>query len=281
MLGRHFHGDRGVFHRRYGAPIEIHEQFFASLHPMPSPVDYLRTMWWLYWAPSEQRLADLGFLSRHAFHDSVERTLSIIDENPVLSWDDRLLAEVPGEVFGDSKVCVDTTFMPIQRPHSEPEQRFCYDGRHRRHGLKYFLAVTVDKGLPVWWEGPFFPTINDNNIMDLSGMEERLLPHELVLADGGFRGTAHRRTVLPFRHRDLDDDQRVYNHIQRSVRVIVENVFRLVKQFEFCRTAFPRPTVGLRLDLHRRATGAIIKLIRTWVSLEPVIRHEPNGFLAL
>ena len=60
-------------------------------------------------------------------------------------------------------------------------------------------------------------------------------PEEHIMADKGFQGLEeHHKTILPFKGKQLPQEQQLYNNHLASTRIVVENCIRAIKEWKIC-----------------------------------------------
>lgn len=125
-------------------------------------------------------------------------------------------------------LAIDSTLCEIQRPPSDIQGEF-YSVKHKRHGLKYEVAVR-DDGLICWVYGSIPGSVHDITIVREGGIENELLPGETVIGDRGYAGEDW--LLTPFKGGQLTEDQMKWNQVIENKRYKVENTFAWLKKFE-------------------------------------------------
>ena len=92
------------------------------------------------------------------------------------------------------------------------------------------------------------------------------MPGELGIADKGFVGAE--RLLVPFKGRELTNDQREWNTKLASVRILAERTNGVIKKF----LAFGRRWRG-DYDYHRQAFVFICPMVNIHIDLHPL---QPN-----
>ena len=124
---------------------------------------------------------------------------------------------------------IDGTVCPVERPADKVDQRLYYNGRKKRHTINYEVVISIVTGAIVWVAGGVPGSMNDISLCRASGVFQRLLPNELILADKGYIGEA--AFVTPVRV--PNEREWRTNRDLASVRIMVEHVNSRLKVF-FC-----------------------------------------------
>jgi hypothetical protein len=158
-------------------------------------------------------------------------------------------------IFGDVFVyaVIDGKFCPIQcdRSHWDLQQLY-YSGKHKRHGLKYEIAVHWRTGRIVWLGGGVFGAIHDLTLCRSSGILDCLLANEGLFGDKGYVGEL--RLLCPFRGRseNLTLSELQWNEFINKYRVIVENALGRICKFKIVTDDFRSGNnLNERVKLHR------------------------------
>jgi hypothetical protein len=108
----------------------------------------------------------------------------------------------------------------------DPAYRLCrvdrtYSGKHCVRAWKFHVFCTL-RGVPFAFAGPVPASQHDKKLYDGARMFEHK-EDEVVLADLGYVGARH--CVVPFKGRDLTDEQRRFNTVFGLVRSRIERMF--------------------------------------------------------
>ncbi len=172
------------------------------------------------WGISERTYTDTVWCVLFCLHSN----LHFIDIN------DRFHHPHTGNVYlvVDSKLCS----IQMARGTDWERQKIWYDGFHRRHGIKYEIAVHVASGEIHWVSGGVFGSTADINLIRASGLLNLLLPGECMYADRGYIGELA-RLLCPYKgpHVRLSLQQLYWNYYLAEKRVIVENALGRIARF--------------------------------------------------
>lgn len=125
---------------------------------------------------------------------------------------------------------VDCTEQPIQRP--QKKQRCWYSGKKKRHTVKNEIIVT-DKGRIASASGDMAGRRHD---IEVRRRGPPLPEDARVYADSGYQGYQedHKEFEIPYKRskkKPLTKDQKEYNRVLSSFRVLVENILARMKRY--------------------------------------------------
>jgi hypothetical protein len=126
---------------------------------------------------------------------------------------------------------IDATEQPIERP--QKNQKKYYSGKKKRHTIKTEIRITR-KGRIVHVSRPRRGAMHD---FALHKEEPPIPPESRAFVDSGYQGLdkLHQATELPYKAtktKQLDKEEKEYNHALSRFRVIVENVIGDIKTFK-------------------------------------------------
>lgn len=206
--------------------------FVWSLLPKPSNLHpryllYAISHLWVYSTPE---LAGITWrVSEKTFRTHVKEVLQLLDNNlNFISLNNRF--HDPSNY--NSYLVIDGKLCPIWVDRkSWHYQKHFFSVKHATHGLKYEIAVHWLTGQIHWIAGGVYGSIHDLTLARRSGILEKLLPEETILADKGYIGEP--QILCPFKgkYHQLSEQQRNWNHSIGSKRVIVENVLARLSMF--------------------------------------------------
>jgi len=136
--------------------------------------------------------------------------------------------------LGNTFLCIDTKVCPIRVDRTDWDtQKIWYDGYHKKHGMKYQLAVHPRTGRIHHVIGGTFGSVSDIQLLRHSGVLERLLPGERVYSDKAYEGE-YPTVLCPFKGRSafLAQWKLDWNAHINSIRVLVENSINRVSKFQ-------------------------------------------------
>jgi hypothetical protein len=126
---------------------------------------------------------------------------------------------------------IDATEQPIERP--QKNQKKYYSGKKKRHTIKTEIRITR-KGRIVHVSRSRRGAMHD---FALHKEEPPIPPESRAFVDSGYQGLdkLHQATELPYKAtktKQLDKEEKEYNHALSRFRVIVENVIGDIKIFK-------------------------------------------------
>ena len=126
---------------------------------------------------------------------------------------------------------IDATEQPIERP--QKNQKKYYSGKKKRHTIKTEIRITR-KGRIVHVSRSRRGAMHD---FALHKEEPTIPPESRAFVDSGYQGLdkLHQATELPYKAtktKQLDKEEKEYNHALSRFRVIVENVIGDIKTFK-------------------------------------------------
>ena len=126
---------------------------------------------------------------------------------------------------------IDATEQPIERP--QKNQKKYYSGKKKRHTIKTEIRITR-KGRIVHVSRSRRGAMHD---FALHKEEPPIPPESRAFVDSGYQGLdkLHQATELPYKAtktKQLDKEEKEYNHALSCFRVIVENVIGDIKTFK-------------------------------------------------
>jgi len=126
---------------------------------------------------------------------------------------------------------IDATEQPIERP--QKNQKKYYSGKKKRHTIKTEIRITR-KGRIVHVSRSRRGAMHD---FALHKEEPPIPPESRAFVDSGYQGLdkLHQATELPYKAtktKQLDKEEKEYNHALSRYRVIVENVIGDIKTFK-------------------------------------------------
>ena len=85
---------------------------------------------------------------------------------------------------------VDSTPCPIQRPKDPFIQSKFYNGKFKKHIIKYEMEISWNDHKIVWVSNAYPGSVHDITILRNSGLLDSMLPGEVALADKGYVGNS-------------------------------------------------------------------------------------------
>lgn len=171
--------------------------------------------------------------------------------------------------FEDIWLVLDATVCPSERPSTEPLQRLMFEGRKKKHGFKYEIAVRIRDGHICWVAGPIPASFHDITLYRLFSLWSFLREDEQLLADKGYVGEASIRAPARADHA-MSVEERALNLIHEQGRIIVEHVFSVLKRFKILRGPY---RLHSKLP-HHRVFLTCARIANLLFTVQPVVKHE-------
>ncbi|EFA86342.1 hypothetical protein PPL_00134 [Heterostelium album PN500] len=141
--------------------------------------------------------------------------------------------EPPFQLYGvDLFMAVDSTFFPIQKPKDRELEIQYYSLKHKEHGVKLEVCVSLTSGRICWVSPEIYRGIcHDLTISNASGLVKiPLRENERILGDGAYISQQYEHIFLtPVRNNaNLPAVQLILNSLKSSQGSIVKNLFSRV-----------------------------------------------------
>jgi len=128
---------------------------------------------------------------------------------------------------------VDTTSTPIPKPESKSDCKLYYNYKKRptKFGMKSQIAVGLD--LKIWNVSKTKPnSVHDTKVFQGSDMAAYISGKRKPLGDSAYQGQPH--FIVPIKQqkgKKLNKKEKLFNKQVSHVRIIVENVFKRIKDY--------------------------------------------------
>jgi len=159
---------------------------------------------------------------------------------------------------------IDSTSCQIERPSDKLIQGELYDGKHKFHSLKYECCVRSD-GLFVWRSSPFPGKMHDIRVFNESGLLDKIRAGEMLIGDKGYAG--HESIITPYKGRNISEDEKHFNRVIGSARVIIEHSFGRLKNFNILNHPFRN-----NLDDHQLFFEICVNLTNINIMFSPMFQ---------
>jgi hypothetical protein len=179
-------------------------------------------------------LTDLGHiqwnLSKPTWRKYIWLVLEYLYEHlNVIDWTDRRTVY---PLLHQCYAVIDVTLCPIQMSNRNHDQRAYYSVKHKRHGVKYEIAVSYIDGRIVWISGPYVGSAHDLTILREGGLFEHLNLIEILMGDKGYVGDYNLWYPFKGRVENMEEFQRIWNKWLNSNRTVVENAISRLKKMQ-------------------------------------------------
>lgn len=131
---------------------------------------------------------------------------------------------------------IDGAEQEVFKPMVKDVERSVYSGKKCYHTFTILVGVSPN-GVIYALSPSYQGSIADSTMMLMAENRwfTKLDPDECVMADKGFRGLeAHHKTILPFIGKKLPTAKELYNRQVASIRIVVENAIRAIKEWKIC-----------------------------------------------
>ena len=118
---------------------------------------------------------------------------------------------------------VDSTPFPIQRPKDPFIQSKFYNGKFKKHIIKYEMAISWNDYKIVWKSNAYLGSVHDITISRNSELLDSMLRGEVVFADKGYVGNS--RFWTPFKGILQNSSQYEWSVWVSKRRIVVEHLF--------------------------------------------------------
>ncbi|MBW1241785.1 MAG: IS5 family transposase [Spiroplasma poulsonii] len=155
------------------------------------------------------------------------------------------------DYFNDKTIIIDATETPIQRP--KKGQKQSYSGKKKKHTIK--TQVIIEQETKKIIETSF--SLGKKH--DYALFKESKIPilkNTKLIVDSGYQGIQknHNNVLIPTKKtkkNPLNKEQKQYNRLVSKMRIIIENIFAILKKFKIITEKYRnrRKRFGLRFNL--------------------------------
>jgi len=277
-------------HRKFKAWTGVHpnvaEYIFNTYQHecLPNRTRVLIVLHFLKDMPSEDEGAsEFKISSRNTYRKYLWDSLLYLDHKMnEIKIEERSTPFVPSTgIFKNVSLIVDGTDCPVDRPTLRSDRDYYSNGRHKensygRYNFKYTVACQVCTGRICYVFGPDGGSVNDITSLrngELFGIITSWDPFEIVLADKGYQG--HHKCLTPFKGKNISSDQKAFNEVLASVRIMVECTIKRIKQFGVLGS---RGRFHCSVEKHDGVFNVSCQITNICFQLQPVWQHT-NWYL--
>ena len=159
-------------------------------------------------------------------------------------------------------MALDTTECPIHKPLDFNIQSKFYSGKAGMHTIKYEIGTELYTGKFIWLHGGRCGSIHDLEIARSSGILQQLSLGEYIMADKAYIGEF--QFITAFKNPQTNQEK-TFNSIIYSMRIIVENSLNRIKFFTFTQKDWRH-----KLELHSIAFTALINILNIDIKFRPL-----------
>lgn len=247
-----------------------------------------RLLMTLFWLKAYTTYEVLGFfyeLDKTNIEDNLKAILATLDAMTSFTYDhptpERRKLRSPEavmEAFPQVGLVIDAKEQRIQRPKTpkggsgHSEQQPYYSGKKKAHTLKSQIAVRPDGHIEAVSESVPGGANHDLSLLRQSKLLDQLAEGEEAMLDKGYDGIQndypHLRLTLPFkarRNHPLEEDQKAYNRLLSSYRIIVEHTLAFMNHFQVLAQVFRHSRQG-----HARLVRIVAGLVNRRIEVKPL-----------
>ncbi|KAM9985952.1 hypothetical protein ACTFIZ_002328 [Dictyostelium cf. discoideum] len=260
------------FKKKYGFTKIVVLQLWSDLEHYNNSITEQDVLWTLDYLRYYS-----GFDDRASKYDISDRTLmthvwKVIDTASKLQSLSQLvdrhkqpvkdLSVSGGQLFENPHLtlAVDTSFFPIKTK----DDSF-FNPKYSGKGLKYEFGCSLYDGEILWVNGPFKAPAADITIFRESLGKVLMEPGERFIGDKGYRGE-EQKILTPHvepTNRDMSPIEKLENAFVKRKRIIIENVFSVIKRFNCFKhkwnSSFLRHSNALTLIVHSYNLSIILE----------------------
>lgn len=131
--------------------------------------------------------------------------------------------------LGTINLVLDATVCPIERPEDNYIQKLMFSGKHKKHAIKYEIAVNIITGVICWVFGGYPASAHDLTVARAGNLTSHLEQNEHVVTDKAYIGLPEAITPIKAAKMPLS---RLWNYEVSTAREIVEHVYSRIKNFQ-------------------------------------------------
>jgi len=161
-------------------------------------------------------------------------------------------------------MCIDGSEQEVQKSEDKSLDEFHYSGKKAKHTLTILLACSPTG--KIYYLSQSYPgSINDQTTFNLAQLHKKVPHDECMLLDAGFAHVEGYDNVIVSlkkpQNGELTDVETNYNNNIKKVRIVVENVFSLIKKWSICRDVLRvNVTDGTAEQLHNKVWTIVAAL---------------------
>ncbi|WP_105628911.1 IS5 family transposase [Spiroplasma poulsonii] len=155
------------------------------------------------------------------------------------------------DYFNDKTIIIDATETPIQRP--KKGQKQSYSGKKKKHTIKTQVIIEQETKKII---ATSFSLGKKHDYALFKELKIPILKNTKLIVDSGYQGIQknHNNVLIPTKKtkkNPLNKEQKQYNRIVSKMRIIIENIFAILKKFKIITEKYRnrRKRFGLRFNL--------------------------------
>ncbi|MBW3058538.1 IS5 family transposase [Spiroplasma poulsonii] len=155
------------------------------------------------------------------------------------------------DYFNDKTIIIDATETPIQRP--KKGQKQSYSGKKKKHTIKTQVIIEQETKKNI---ATSFSLGKKHDYALFKESKIPILKNTKLIVDSGYQGIQknHNNVLIPTKKtkkNPLNKEQKQYNRLVSKMRIIIENIFAILKKFKIITEKYRnrRKRFGLRFNL--------------------------------
>ncbi|MBW1242167.1 MAG: IS5 family transposase [Spiroplasma poulsonii] len=155
------------------------------------------------------------------------------------------------DYFNDKTIIIDATETPIQRP--KKGQKQSYSGKKKKHTIKTQVIIEQETKKII---ATSFSLGKKHDYALFKESKIPILKNTKLIVDSGYQGIQknHNNVLIPTKKtkkNPLNKEQKQYNRLVSKMRIIIENIFAILKKFKIITEKYRnrRKRFGLRFNL--------------------------------
>ncbi|WP_105628997.1 IS5 family transposase [Spiroplasma poulsonii] len=155
------------------------------------------------------------------------------------------------DYFNDKTIIIDATETPIQRP--KKGQKQSYSGKKKKHTIKTQVIIEQETKKII---ATSFSLEKKHDYALFKESKIPILKNTKLIVDSGYQGIQknHNNVLIPTKKtkkNPLNKEQKQYNRLVSKMRIIIENIFAILKKFKIITEKYRnrRKRFGLRFNL--------------------------------
>lgn len=248
----------------------------------------LMTLFWLRVYTTYEVLGFFYDLDKTNIEDNLKDILATLELMTTFTFDrpdpaERAKLRTPQavmEAFPDVRLIIDGKEQRVERPkntrdgdgNSQDNQRPYYSGKKKAHTMKSQIAVRPDGLIEAVSDSVPGGANHDLALLRRTDLLSQLDSDEAAMMDKGYVGIANdypeAKLYLPYkarRNHPLTEEEKAYNRILSSYRIVVEHTIAQMNRFQGLRQVFRH-----RRDSHTQVVRIVAGLVNRQIQAQPL-----------
>jgi hypothetical protein len=243
----------------------------------------LLALFWLRVYPTYEVLGFFFSLDKTGAEDNckdmlatLEGMTSFVMERPASERPKLRTPQAVMTAFPDVCLVIDAREQRVQRPSGYEQQKPFYSGKKKTHTLKHEIGVAPDGTIEAISESVPGGATHDLTLQRQTKLVDKLHANEAAMLDKGYDGLhkdyPDKRLYLPFkarRNHPLDDEQKAYNRLLASYRIVVEHSIAQLTKFQALAQVF-RHARQQQTACHTQVVRIVAGLVNRRIQQQPL-----------